>query len=535
MVGSVICLTACSNQELKDSGPPNDDEAGKQAQVSMAGSAQTGLSRVPGSPYPFSAMPDRLFLTSEDYAPSEKVALQTLMGVLAQDKPEILRDTHGHRELVENAGVTIDDTYYNDFPGLLAHFSDRLDGYILCNLKDRSTNVAISLAGIMQAVAVPADIEQTAIDAGLTQLLDVRERDEAWALSNYGEQFSRTIASYQQSADDRVFYLGDYSAFTRAFQFWDDSPGGSLANSVYNRMDKGATFFGWGPQEYETVEQLSLHSAVIHPSDWAPNMSALTNIPATKDTFRQKDPVKPFEVVPDVHTVCFVISDGDNVQWLLGAHNNTDNWNSPDRGLLNLGWTISPALAELAPVVYEKYVDNCLTTPEGRNLLIAGPSGRGYHLPGRYPDTDLEAECNLLNGYMKKADLRIVNIIDADDSDNDPGAYLKQDNIDALFYYSYGANYTGRQGQIDWYNGKPSIGGRHTLWGTVSTPESLAATLNGESTDIYSEDGYSLVPVHVWSRDVDDVLDCISRLDPDVRVVAPDEFVWLIRENLGGD
>lgn len=490
------------------------------------------LLSVQAQTYPTSAVPDRLFLTSENYAPSERVALQTLMGVIAQVKPEILRDTYGHRALVEKAGVTIDQTYYNNFPGLLAHFSGRLAGYILCNQKDRSTNVAISLAGVMNAVAIPADIEQTAINAGLTRLLDVRTRDEAWALANYGSLFNRNIATYQQSSDDRVFFLGDYSTYTKAFQFWDDSSNGTLANNVYNRMNKGGTFFGWGPGEYETVEQLSLHSLMIHPSDWGPNLSALTNIPAKKDSFRQKDPVKAFEVVPNVHTVCFVISDGDNVQWLLGSHDNTNNWNNPNRAHVNLGWTISPALADLAPIVYDKYIDNCLTTPGGRNQLVASPSGRGYFFPGRYPAADLETECKLLNKYMKKADLRIVNIIDADDSNNDPAAYLKQDNIDALFYYSYGANYTGRHGQIDWYKGKPSIGGRYTLWGNLSSPQSLAATLNQASTNINSQDGYSLISVHIWDRGVDDVLDCINRLNPNVRVVAPDEFVWLIKKNI---
>lgn len=496
--------------------------------------AQRLPSRVQGSPYPLSAVPDRLYLTSENYSPSEKVALQTLMGVIAHVKPEILRDLSGHRDLVEKAGVTIDNTYYSNFPGLLAHFSNRLAGYILCNAKDKSTNVAISLAGVMNAVAIPADIEQSAINAGLTRLLDVRDKNETWALAGYDSLFNRNIASYQQSSDDRVGFLADYSTYTKAFQFWDDSHTGTLATSVYNRMNKGATFFGWGPQEYGTVEQLSLRSMMIIPSDWGANMSALTNIPAIKDSFRQKDPIKPFEVVPNVHTVCFVISDGDNVQWLLGSLGNMNNWNNPNRGRLNLGWTISPSLTELAPVLYEQYVNNCLTTPEGRNVLVAGPSGKGYYLPGRYPDADLDQASVLLNRYMKQADLRIVNIIDADDSDNDPSSYLKQDNIDALFYYSYGANYTGRRGKIDWHNNKPSIGGRYTLWGTLSSPQSLAAQLNQASTNIYSEDGYSLISVHVWSRSVNDVLDCISRLGPNVRVVAPDEFVWLVKKNLKG-
>jgi hypothetical protein len=496
--------------------------------------AQTLPPRVPGSPYPVSAVPDSLFLTSENYTVSERVALQTLMGVIAQTKPAILRDLSGHRGIVEKAGVKINTTYYNNFPGLLSFFASRLSGYILCNQKDRSTNVAISLSGVLNAVAIPADIEQAAINAGLTRLLDVRARDEAWALANYGNLFSKQLATYQQSADDRVSFMGDYSAYTKAFQFWDDTPTGAIATSVYNRMNKGATFFGWGPEEYGTVEQLSLKSMSIIPSDWAANMSTLSNIPAKSGIFKQKEPIKPFEVKTGVHTVCFVITDGDNVQWLLGSLDNINNWNNPARAHVNLGWTISPSLSELAPTLYEKYVENALTTPDGRNVLVAGPSGKSYYFPGRFPDADLETECTLLNSYMKQSDLRIVNIIDADDSDNDPAPYLKQDNIDALFYYSYGANYTGRQGQIDWYNNKPSIGGRYTLWGTLSSPQSLATQLNQASTNIYSADGYSLVSVHIWSRDVDDVQDCINRLGPNVRVVAPDEFVWLIRKNLKG-
>lgn len=493
-------------------------------------SAQT----IPSNPYLHSAVPDRLYLTSEKYTPSEKVALQTLMGVIAQTKPEILRDVSGHRALVEGAGVRIDTTYYNNFTSLLDHFSKRLAGYILCNPKDRSTNVAISLAGVMRAVAIPADIEQTAIKSGLTQLLDVRNKDEAWALAHYDTLFSRNTATYQQSSGNQVYFLADYTTYTKSFQFWDDSPTGALATSVYNRMNKGATFFGWGPEEYQTVEQLSKKSMMIIPSDWAVNLSTLTNIPSLKAPFKQKEPVKPFEVKTNVHTVCFVITDGDNVQWLLGALNDKKSWNNPTRAKLNLGWTIAPALSELAPVLYEKYIEHCITGPQGRNLLIAGPSGRGYHLPGRYPKADLEKECARLNAIMKKAGLRIVNVLDADDSNNDPSAYLKQNNIDALFYYSYGANYTGRRGQIDWYNNKPSIGGRYTLWGNLSSPTSLAAKLNQASTDIYSEDGYSLISVHIWSRDPDDVLECIKQLGPNVRVVAPDEFVWLIKKNLKG-
>ncbi len=494
--------------------------------------AQPTLHRVAGSPYPYSSVPGRLYLTSENYSYSEKISLQTLMGIIAKTKPEILRDIYGHRQIVEKAGIPFSDEFYTNYPGLLAHFKDRLTGYILCNARDTSTNVAISLSGILNAVAIPADIEQVAISAGLTKVLDVRDKNIPWLLANYGNKFSKTIASYQQSSDDRGVFLADYSSFAGALQFWDPSPKGSIATSVYNRMNSGATFFGWGPSEDGTVEELSKRSQMIHPADWAPNLSALTNIPAPE--VRQKAPLTPFKVVPGVHTVCFVITDGDNVQWLLGAHNDQNLWASPNKTRLNLGWTISPALVELAPAVYQKYVENMPATPEGRNYLIAAPSGRGYYNPGIFPD--LNAETELLTRFMKKADLRIVNVIDVDNSPRNLEPYLKHSNIDALFYYNY-SNYSGLNGQITWYKDKPAIGGRYTLYGkgalpTDQSPESLAAILNRSSTNITTSEGYSLIPVNTWRMNVNSVLECIKKLGPTVRVVAPDEFVWLVRKNI---
>ena len=492
------------------------------------------IPRVPGSPYPYSTIPDKLYLVEDNRDVAQRVALQTLMGVIAQEKPEILIDTFGHLEFVEKAGIPVDRTYYNDFSGLLQNFASRLSGYFLCNTMDASTNVAISLAGIEGGIAIPVEIEQIAIDAGLTQILDVRERDESWLFDNYGDQFNKKLGSFHSSVDNRVIYLGDFSTFSKAAQFWDTSATGPVAAKGYANLDSGATVLGWGPGEYDTVEQLSLNGMSIIPADFAPNLSTLMNITPTRKEFKQKEPIKPYKVEENVHTVCFVISDGDNLQWLLGAHNNTNNWNSPLRGKVDLGWTISPSLVDMAPTIYEKYLDNCLTTPAGRNLLIAGPSGKSYYMPHRMPDEALEKENLLLNEYMKRADLGIVNIIDTDDSDYDPEPYLKHENIDALFSYSYGGNYRLRNGQIDWYKDKPSIGGRYTLWGTLSSPDFLANLLNSGSTDITSQDGYSLVSVHVWTRDVDDVIETTKLLNPNVRVVSPDEFVWLIKKNIKG-
>ena len=60
----------------------------------------------------------------------------------------------------------------------------------------------------------------------------------------------------------------------------------------------------------------------------------------------------------------------------------------------------------------------------------------------------------------------------------------------------------------------------------------MAQKLNNASKDPYSVEGYTLVAVHAWSNSVDSLLYVNALLDEGVRVVAPDEFIALIRESI---
>lgn len=133
------------------------------------------ISRVVDSPYSVAVQQsDRLYLTSEPFGYSQKIVLQSLQSMLAHTKPEI----------------------HNNFSELQARYADRFSGYILCDVRIASVNVVLSLCAILNTIAIPADVEQTAINAGYTQVLDVRGKDEVWALTNYGTHFSKKIALY---------------------------------------------------------------------------------------------------------------------------------------------------------------------------------------------------------------------------------------------------------------------------------------------------------------------------------------------------
>ncbi len=494
--------------------------------------AQKRASRIEGSSFPVSSVPDRIYVVRDaSFSESELLSINTLQGILAKKKPMIYRD-HGQgysiwiTDIEDNYPVNIDKTYWEDFEGLIENFKDSIAGYVLCNLHDNSSNAAISICGFLNAIAVTSNKIELMNSLGIEMLEDVRAKDENWAFNQYRDQFSKKIVCYQKEEKD--LFLSDYSVFVSAFHFFDNI-GSSVTSQALSRMDNNAIMLGWGEDEYQTVDLASKTSVMVNAADWALNLSTLTNIEVET---KQQSHIEEVTNKDNVHTVCFLMTDGDNVQWLLNDFAINQNWfASPDRGKVSLGWTISPALCELAPTVMKYLYDNSSESENRRDYFVAGPSGYGYLFPGKYPDRVNMA--NLLNEYMKKSDLNIVNVIN-DNSNLDPiKPYLDQEAVDGVFLYTYSDYYTGLNGSIQWYNGKPVIGGRFALWEGKYSPQGLANVLNNLPRNTKIADSYSLVPVHVWSMGVRDVTACVEMLNENVRVVAPDEFVKLIKANLG--
>lgn len=498
------------------------------------------IDRIEGSPFMASTPPDKLYFSGRNLSTDAQFALATLAGIVARTKPEIILYNYFHEEIIRDSKLNIPIlyTYSDNIKGFLQHYANRLDGYILCDPESASAHVAASLSGILNAVAIPTSLESTAKSAGLMKVLDVTGKDEAWALENYKDKFNKNVAFYQPYRD--WVGLADYVAYTGGFRFFDEKleTGSALSESVFNFLNPGAMFYGWWVSENGTIKKLSEKGFQLIPGALK-NASTFTNIdvPITK----QKETVKPYKSESNVHTVCFVLTDGDHIGWVAGAgYWDPVIFKNEKLSHINMGFTIAPNLTELTPLIYNDLINGLPTTQEGRNIAVAAPSGLAYYFPSLSPNNS--DHCAQLNKYMRKADMSIVNIIDENIKATTHEDYLKQSNIDALFYYTYGEQYQGLRGAISWYKGKPSIGGRFALWGNGENPDPLlrdrirsdfASLLSKQSTNINSAAGYSLVPVHVWTMKPEDVLDVVRKLGPNVRVVAPDEFVWLIRKNVG--
>jgi hypothetical protein len=105
--------------------------------------------------------------------------------------------------------------------------------------------------------------------------------------------------------------------------------------------------------------------------------------------------------------------------------------------------------------------------------------------------------------------------------------YTAQPNVDGVFYfewYDFGLDTHGRT--IKWIDGKPVFSGGAKLFEQSSQ---LVDEINTASTDVSTDDAYTVVYVHAWQEPniMDIVADVVQSLDADVRVVSPEEIIKL--------
>jgi len=492
----------------------------------------TVAQRIDNSPYPFSSKFDSLYVIYDnDFSDDELFTIEILQGQLAKSKPKIYRDIGTGssiwiNDLEQNYNINTDYSYSGNFNGLLSLFTSHIAGYILYD--DNSVSEAITLCGLLNTIPIRENQLDDISNLNILFIDDARNYSFNNIIQEYSEDLSDRILIYQNP--NKRLYLGDYSTFTNSVNFFDTLKS-DLTTNMFSRMKPNSILLGFSEyDEYQTIKKATDNMIITQMADYAVNLSTLTNI---NTIISQKFHESSYKEIDDVHTVCFVMTDGDNIQWLLNWFATDQRWfGSNNRGKVDIGWTISPSLSELAPTVMQKIYNESKNTSEGRDYFIAAPSGIGYVFPERY--SDLSSYCNLLNDFMSKSDLNIVNIIGNNESHLTLYPYLIQENINGVFYYDY-AKYSNLNGKITFYNNKPIICARYNLWGGFESPTSLIEKVNNLPKDPYTSEGYSLIPVHNWSYSVDTIIKIIEGFSESVNVVAPDEFLNLITAHLSYD
>ena len=486
-------------------------------------------------------IPKHLYVISEDdMSKEEQTMISALQGlistksnlqiyILSKNEPDynIWLD-----DLINNHNISSE--YISDCWELLNKFKSTLDGYILYdNSNLPSINNACTLASLKNSIPIEKSLETKINNFGISKLIkDCSKTDKYWAyknLWNSGLNHSTVI----QLSPEKSMALRDYAIMSKSLIFYeDDINDTTLREKVFNSMDETARCLGWGPDEFNNVSIASKYGVDVIAADWSYNLSALSSFKPTPQT--QKSQI---EIPEDdnVHYVTFIMSDGDNQQWLLGSNYSSEKWyGSKNRGNFNLGWTLSPSLYYLAPTVFNKYYESATL-----DYYLVSPSGNGYIYPSKYPQDKLANYTNRLNEYMKKVDQKYVVIID-DNAFYESSIwdkYTDSSNVDGLFYLDYKRN-NNYKGEITWSNNKPIVSCRDLLWNDLEDEAELINNINSranlEHIDITKPESYTFVYIHVWSKDMDNLQNVINKIsvNPKIRVVTPDVFMKLIQNNV---
>lgn len=527
---------------------PRRQALGTLSAAAVAATALTGLQSPVAafadqsrSPYPKGILPTELYVVDRSgLTDDEAIMIATLQGLLArpgadrQQGPAIYLDLpNGYRfwleDLTERYGLPA--TRVDDPWSLVDRFAGRVAGYALYRSGGPTINVATTAAGASRGIAVSEADEQHAVELGLRRLADVRDRDDAWAWRTYRGKLRNDLV-VEQKADPEVgvftHQLRDYATMAGAFTFYDGNS--AFRRSVVRDLDADAAVIGWGDarQGEDGFVGVSSEAGVATiPGDWAANLACLSGIRTR--TLRQRVPVRTPSPGRGRHHVAFLVTDGDNVQWMLNDLPTSENWfGSPRRGEFDLGWGVPPSAIDLAPSVLDWYYRHASAGPH-HDRFVVGPSGGGYLYPSRYPRDELKLHTAELARTMERADLGVVQILDFESFD-DPelwSTYLRHDQITGLIYLEY-SRYDGLRGRVRWVEGKPVISARTMLWDGLSSPAQVIETLNAAATDPTSADGYSVVMLHCWSMNLDDLGQVVDNLAPHVSVVTPDDLVAMM-------
>ena len=478
-------------------------------------------------------------------SPDDLFTINTLQGLTSRSSPSIYRvndpsegSTLWLNELTTIWNVTTNSTFLNNsIPELLMFFREIIDGYVISNIGDNSTSAALSICAAGNYIAVTTENLESAVKAGIPLFLDARNFDVEYVIKKFnntnGFIFNKNIAIIQDPS--KICCLGDYSVFSRAISFYSANATSALQTQIMKTLQFPAAVIGWGTSENDLVNEASINHAFVHAADWAKNLAVLSSFGSEKLSQKiniSKDKVRKEEK----HTVCFLVTDGDNVQWMLNSFATNKNWwNSSSRGKIKVGWTIPPALIDLAPEILTYLYNSASNNSSGRDYFVAGPSGLGY----TFPDVDYVKDwihdfVNITGEYMNRSGLSIVNVLGSLYNNETANIYLQNENIDAVFWYDY-FDYSALRGNITFFNNKPVIGARFQLWnGIFYNKTTLVQQLLNMDRDPFSESGYSLIPVNAWANTVDDISDVIEALEKagGFEILSPDEFVSKITLNL---
>lgn len=295
---------------------------------------------------------------------------------------------------------------------LITKYLNEIAGIIVYDPAQIHTiNLATMLAKDKKALIVAPSLVSrlSASPYNLPVLLDMRGQ-----FTSKLQVYQKIYDTYWPSLDHRLLIglnpeihkaaLREYATASGTAVIWlDPNTAGEseLLNKFLSSMPTGSTFMGWWADEGAGVGRASSYGIATVASDWAVNLTMHSGMPRTINT----KPIPPKPKLQNKIYVAFILSDGDNLQYV--EHLLRKLWNNPDRGSVPMGWTMSPAMVDAMPGALNYYWQ----TSTSNDNLISGPSGFGYAYPNNFPNQDLLNKfVAKTEDYNRRAGFRVITV-----------------------------------------------------------------------------------------------------------------------------
>jgi hypothetical protein len=203
---------------------------------------------------------------------------------------------------------------------LLNKYKSKVSGYVLYDrsVNPHSLNMATSIAGVTNAIIVDPSTQLTANIAGLPMIADARSMTYQQVYNTYAGQFNKDMLLHQDLYFDH--HLRDYAIQNKIFTYFTDptalNPTGQPAYAS-NQNHQGR-IFGWANSEFDLFNQASQSNqqAVASNYGWSYSTTSKWKVPIAAQKYH---PPGSVTTKTGKHYVAFVMSDGDNTQWLTNA------------------------------------------------------------------------------------------------------------------------------------------------------------------------------------------------------------------------
>lgn len=333
---------------------------------------------------------------------AEMYLFASLKGIVNRTKPRIFSYegdafAEGPYTWLQSLGLSYTETA--DKWSLIAKYRNELSGLIVYDpAQIHTVNLATVMAKNRKAlIASPLLLGRlTAAPYNLPVLVDLRGQYTS-KLQVYEAMYN----TYWPTIDHRLLIglnpdvhkaaLREYATALGTAVVWLDpnvAAESTLLNSFLSSMPPGSNYMGWWIDEAPGVQRASQYGIATIASDWCSNLTMHSGMPRSVTL----KPIPPKPPLQNKLYVAFILSDGDNLQYV--EHLMRKLWNNPDRGSVPMGWTLSPAMLDAMPGALNYYWQ----TATDNDNLISGPSGYGYTYPNSWPNQ------NLLNQFVAKTD-----------------------------------------------------------------------------------------------------------------------------------